>query len=470
VAHRETKLEKDIKRRLKAFGGPLMKKRIEWLHPVAVVFPIEASLLLNQLQWSRLRTLGTKTRAAATSDLAAMANQQREWGLLWNDVQRMKRRIEERWQAPKTLPNWDEIRARMIDEAADRGLTAAQVEQGLRTFANATASDAMRAVESPTVLFGRQLEFAATSRGSALAASDIAESVARLNLTAGTNKPATTVAAKSSAVAASIIGAIYAAFRTGRPRDVVAQTRKVESETNRTLRVLVDAAAYYATHDSGLVDMDAGRHAIEIGRALRATFFARALARAASWVAKWPADSPYFVEWQAAASSRSFESQTVTPDVTPISTIVTSPSAFDGELVTIEGKVGPISIIHRAQKAISSTTLTDGTGAHARVGLTHIKIDSGGLVIGAYAKITGRFSTNHDDFESPVLVPDRRNLTDASATSWFDWVALRLLPVLFVTPHNLAIETSWSVGRDGPGNPLRYRTWASHKRRRIHVD
>ncbi len=470
MAHRETKLENDIKRRLKAFGGPLMKKRIEWLHPTDIVFPIEASLLLNQSQWARLRSLGTKTRAAAAKDLLAMASQQREWGLLWNDVQRLKRKTEDRWQAPKTLANWDEIRARMIEEAADRGLTTAQVEEGIRTFASSTASDVMKIVESPTILFGRQLEAASGSRESALAASDIAEAVARLNLASGNLRPAATVVAKSNAAATSIVSGIHAAFKTGRPRDVLAKTRKVEADTNRTLRTLVDAAAYYAAHDSGLVDMDVGRQAIDVGSALRSTFFARAVARAATAVARWPQDSPYFVEWQTAASSGAFASQAVVPSVTPISTVVTSPSAFNGKLVTVEGKVGPISIVHRAQKAISSTTLTDSTGAHVRVGLTHIKIDSGGLVIGSYARLTGIFSTHHDDFETPVLVPDRRNLTDDSARSWFDWVALRLLPVLCLTPHNLLIETSWSAGRDGPGNPLRYRTWASGKRRRIRVD
>jgi hypothetical protein len=384
----------------------------------------------------------------------------------------LKLQAEDHWQTPKSLPNWDEIRARMIAKAAEKGFTEAQVEQGLRAFEKATGSAAMKPIEAPTIMFGRQLESAASSRHSAIAASDIAEAAAKFNLAvaAGTKKPATNVGAKNLAAASSIVSAIYAAFRTGRPSAVSTKAQRAEKQTEQMLRQLVDAAAYYASHDSGVVDMELGRREIEVASAIRATPFARTLGRASAWVAKWNADSPYFAEWQRAASSKAFESRVAFPDITPISSIVMSPATFDGQRLSIEGKVGPISIVHRANKVISSTSLTDGTGAPIKVGLTHIKIDSGGMVMGTYARIIGTFSASHADFETPVLVPERRNLTEDSEASWFDWVALRLLPVLFLTPHNLLIESSWSAGRDGPGNPLRYRTWASNRTRRVHVD
>jgi hypothetical protein len=470
VAHRETRLEKNIKRRLKAFGGPLMTKRIEWLQPTDTTVPLEAALALNQARWTQLRMLGAKTRTGAAKDLVAIASQQREWGRLWNDVQRLKRRVEKAWQTPSTLPNWDEIRTQIQEQAADRGLTDEQVTRGLRAFASASASDAMRTVEWPTILFARQLGSAAALRDSAFAAGEMAEAVANVNLAAANTVPSATTGASNATAAVALINSVYTALKTGRPRDVLTRARKVEGETNRMLRPLVDAAAYYASRDAGIVDMVRGRRALDVGNALRATFFARAVARAAAWIARWPTDSPFFIEWQAAASSKAFESRSAVPTVTPISNIVRSPSSFEGAFIAIEGMVGPISVVHRGQKVISSTSLTDDTGAHIRVGIDHIKIDSGGLVMGTYARIAGRFSATHESFATPVLVPDRRNLTDDSATSWFDWAALQLLPVLSVTPHNLQIETSWSLGRNGPGNLLRYRTWASNQRRRIRVD
>jgi hypothetical protein len=120
--------------------------------------------------------------------------------------------------------------------------------------------------------------------------------------------------------------------------------------------------------------------------------------------------------------------------------------------VTVEGRVGKVKIVHRGRKVISSTSLTDASGAALAVGLPYIKLDSGGIVEGSYARITGRYSRTHADFSSPVLVPDRRNLTDDSRSSWLDWLALELSPICTPAAHHLAAAWSWVAGPDGAAN------------------
>jgi hypothetical protein len=98
-------------------------------------------------------------------------------------------------------------------------------------------------------------------------------------------------------------------------------------------------------------------------------------------------------------------------------------------------------------------------------GVPHYKIDSVGLVAGSYARLSGTFRISSAEFSGPTLIVDRRDLTTDSETSWSDWLSLRLLPILTVIPHGLCVETGWTRGRDGPGNPVRYGVWSANKRR-----
>jgi hypothetical protein len=184
------------------------------------------------------------------------------------------------------------------------------------------------------------------------------------------------------------------------------------------------------------------------------------------WKAGWPPGSPLLGPWLDAARKRAFESAFEAPEPTPLAEIARAPQDFDGKLISVEGRIGPVAITHRGSKAISSTSVSDASGAVIRAGLTHIKLDSGGLVLGSYAHLTGTYALSHADFDTPVLMLDRRNLTADAEASWLDWLELELLPVITPTPHGLGSRWSWMRGTDGPGNLLRFGTWAksSHGR------
>ena len=121
-------------------------------------------------------------------------------------------------------------------------------------------------------------------------------------------------------------------------------------------------------------------------------------------------------------------------------------------------------IKHLGEKVVSSASLSDSNGAVVVVGLTHIKIDSGGLVPGSYASLTGTFAATSSEFPGPTLVLGRRVLTQDSQRSWLDWVQLKLLPIVTTIPHGLTGRWSWKAGPDGPGNLLQYGTWADNRR------
>ena len=62
------------------------------------------------------------------------------------------------------------------------------------------------------------------------------------------------------------------------------------------------------------------------------------------------------------------------------STLWAQSRRYNGKVVTVEGVVGPISNTHFRRKVYSSIWLSEPQGTSMRVGITHIKLDSGGLV------------------------------------------------------------------------------------------
>lgn len=473
MAHHPTELEKTMQRRLKALAGRLQRQRLDWLQKYPIGLEIEATLAIGKRAWPKLRGLGTKWRGSAERDLRGMKKQQDEWSRLWGDIQRLKAKLGATWQPPGNHPEWSSVRERMLSEAKDHGLTRQQVEEKLSDFERASVDDIFQITEKPVVWFGRQLDFAAATRFSALAAADLAAAVAHFNEISekkSAKKPQANLGKRSQGEAFSQIREIYSALQSGRPTSLLKKARTAEAKTGKLLEALITAAAYHAEHDDAGINIHLGREAIQIANAIRAMLLVKSTARYARWLAGWTGDSPQFARWSHAAKTRKFASNAVDVAPTRLADIVAAPGEFDGKYVGVEGKVGPISIVHRNRKPISSCTIHDDSGSYVRIGLEHIKLDSGGLVMGAYARIAGHYSIRRDDFDTPVLVPDRRNFGEDSKTSWLDWLALEIMPSYWSVPHGLAIEWSWIPGRDGAGNLLQYGTWANERRRRIDVE
>lgn len=326
--------------------------------------------------------------------------------------------------------------------------------------------------ERPIVVSGRQLDSAIVGRFSALAAAELAAAVSRFNsiVTNGPlPKPSRTIGRTSEAEASSLLRAVHSALKTGSRAIVRAKAKAAGVRASKLLPLLIKAAAYDALHDRSSVDVALGRHALDVADGLRSVLLIASAARMLGWMAGWPEDSPFFARWVQVAKTTAFRQAVTRIKPTSLSEIANNMHEFDGMRISVEGRVGSITIIHRGQKSISSTTLTDASGAQIRIGLPYIKIDAGGLVPGTFARITGRYASRHEDFDSPVLIPERRNLTDEAGASWLAWLALEMQPFHWSVPHNLSMEWTWSPGGEGPGNPLKYRIWASNERRRIHV-
>jgi hypothetical protein len=304
-----------------------------------------------------------------------------------------------------------------------------------------------------------------------MAAADLADAVGRFNMAyeeGWQRKPAQHTVARANAEIDSLLRSLHQAISRGKRTLVLSKARKAEKRVQELFGPLLIAAAYWAQMSESTEGENyevIARRSIEVGDTIRQALFALSAARLAIWKADWPEESSFLEAWYSAAQSRTFESSFTAPAVTEIAEVARSPQKFNGKYIAIEGRVGPVTIRHRGRKVISSTSLSDATGAVVQVGLPHIKLDSGGMTPGSSAHVTGTFSTNHDDFQAPVLIPDRRNLTEDGRNSWLDWLTLQLLPIFTPTPHALCVRWSWSRGVNGAGNLLRYGTWTRNGRR-----
>ncbi|HEY5948658.1 MAG TPA: hypothetical protein VIV40_24370 [Kofleriaceae bacterium] len=436
-----------------------------WLQPYPLGLRIEAVLACQNQDWSALRRLARRWSSDAIRDLSSITKQQTTWNQLWEDVETFVRLARTRWNAPEDNVHWTAIRQQIAAALADSGLSASQIEQAFDQYSRATIDDVAQALQVPLNLISEQIDASTRGRHSALSATDLALAVSMFNVVGVTpHKPRPGAALAATQRADKFLRELFQKLKSGTRVKVVRTAQAAEQWAGRAVASLALDAGHYARTMQR--PSEVSRKALEIAEAIRIVMFLEAASRKVAWVAGWHDGSRRIEQFREAANNKTFESAYRAPDVIDLDDVLQSQQAYDGRDIAIEGTVGPVAIIHRHTKVVSSTSLTTASGAVLRVGLPHIKIDSGGLVPGSYARVAGRFSLTHADFRGPVLVPHRRNLTGDAQSSWLDWLTLQLLPIVTIPAHHVTAVWTWELGADGPANPLRYGTWSDSSRRR----
>jgi hypothetical protein len=452
----------------KAFGTRYLTRRLEWLRPYPVGVRVASILALQQANWSGLRRKAAEYRREAAADLKGIRQQQADLVQLTGDVAELEKAARRSWKKPKDREEWPEIEAGLVKKLRQKHFTPQQIEEGVAKFAGADADDLIKPLKASLAVYEHQLNACATMRFSALAAADLADAVATVNnavrRSTSPKKPAADLASTAIDKLLASLKALQAALHSGRSSSVLAKSRQCETVAGSQIDRLVEAMAYWIRLGDRTGDAEPARKGVPLADAMRLALLALSAARVAAWKVSLAEASTERQLWVKSAA-KSFASAYDPPGPKPLADVVHAPTSFDGKRITIEGLVGPVAIVHRGpEKVISTSSLSDGRGAVVSVGLTYIKLDSGGLVPGCFASLTGTFIAQGEEFSGPTLQIERRNLTDDSKTSWLDWLQLKLLPIVTPTPHALGGRWSWVAGANGPGNPLRYGTWSDGRR------
>lgn len=206
-----------------------------------------------------------------------------------------------------------------------------------------------------------------------------------------------------------------------------------------------------------------GRRAMKAGALFQEAVYCRALFEWIRFMAQWHAEVKTYKELTAKAASLAATTVGISGTTVSVSTLNGNPAAYDGQDVVVEGVLSNLAITHvTATKVKSTAEVKNSAGVAVNVVLPHIKLDSGGLIVGAYVKLSGRFAaSNAEAGGSPAISLSRLPLGDLAQTSWHAWLRQQLSNVYVVVPHNLETTFSGEPGADGLVNPVKYAVTAN---------
>lgn len=449
----------------KAYGALLKKKRPETPHILLQRDTYLRAALLGQ--WDALSNEASQQRDRAAEGLRELTPIQRELESLRNKVVDLVEEAKSVWTPLQGRADWSDVR-QTIQEKLEGEATPAKAAALMKKLGALRMSDMSNRILAPIHSMAANLDEASESWHALAVGAELAQSVSafhkhtrvRLKETRKLNE----WLAESAATLQGYEKEIWQALRT---RDLK-QLRTVSTALLRWVsgdtldEATKQASALARARESGTSRWTLGKQAIATGELVRGLLLGQALARRTAWMAE--SDLGAAKEWCDAAARLAFPSRWRPSAVLKLGAIWSRGRQLAGKLVTVEGVVGHVSNVHVRRKVHSSAWIADPDGTSVRVGITHIKMDSGGVVEGAYARITGTFVPMDKDFGTPIIRVDQRTYTDDSKWSWSDWKALRLRRLYTPVPHGLTLAWSWEHGEYGAGNQLRYGTWLPFER------
>lgn len=361
-------------------------------------------------------------------------------------------------------PNWAAERVQIKAALRQRGMTAAKAETALARIEAIKAEDVREQTARSLLHSSANLDRMATETLSAICGAATALAVARFNEQALGGIALTDDSAPACEDAANRLKnaekGLWTALRDQNQELALAQSAQLaRTAAGLLMNVAVPHAASVCMRRQASSSQADGRLAMQCGDLLRSLLRAIALGYQASWDLGWPAGSEPARSWLRKAKDLTFPSMIKPPAAVSIASLTGNPAAADGKMASIEGKLSPVTIVHRGRKVISSAQVSDAAGRSVTIALPYIKLDSGGMAPGCHARVSGTWKTSSAEATGPALLVDRLNFGELAKASWSDWATGQIRGIFQAVPHGLAASWSWEPGMDGPGNPLRYGIW-----------
>jgi hypothetical protein len=435
-----------------------------------VALPIQRSTYTFQASvpnWKRVAREASRERARARTGLRDLRPWQEQITTLRTKVEGFVDSTQSEWVPLDHRAEWPDIRQKMLDGAPDE-LAKHGVKKPSRQELEAVADQVgglgrrqiVAMLIRPIERIETQLDETTGSWHASLLGSELATAIASFNLRVRTDvkelRSLDSWLEKTNTTLKDYERDIWRALRQGDKPVAAATARSLLQWTRETLATATKTAAMLARARLMTVNRWAlGPQALATADVLRALLRGQALAHLTTWFARGSSEaSQAWLE----ASLRPFASRWRAPRTTMLHALWGG-AVRSGTTVTIEGVAGRVSNVHTRRKVLSSTWLTDAGGLSIRVGISHIKLDSGGLVEGAYARVTGRYARQDEEFGTPMVTVGRRKFGDDSKHSWEDWVTLQIRRHFTPLPHGLTASWSWERGAIGAANQLRFGSW-----------
>jgi hypothetical protein len=437
------------------------KAALEWgpfdpAHDRARFIPV-----MNGKDWKKLSSLAQSLKKDAQKNLAVIDKTRKQLLSvmpLLDDLEKVAPGL------PPPLPKikgWKEQRQRIATGLRKKGLAPDKVEAILKAEEKRDfrkAPQQLRAMLSPAI---DRIEKTRQRRIASLMGAIHADAVSRFNAAyknPGSFNPNETKAWCRSNHAMLLDGekAVWQLLRDGKPAKAADEAGKLGKKAEAALTPGAELAASVAARrrapGSGAEENVA---ALWVSEIIRGLLRAIALGYVAEGALAWGGKTNPAQEWIEAAQLpfAGYESP-------PAIAVRQFKKRKSGQETTLTGVVTSVSITHRAGKAVSAVKIASDKDSEITAALSHIKLDSGGMVPGAIVRVTGTWTDAIPWLPGgPALIVKRLSYAELGKKGWRDWVTLAIRDVYAPIPHGLAAIWSWEPGVDGAGNPLYYGVW-----------
>ena len=418
--------------------------------------------VMNKLDWKKLASLAqslTKGRQKMLVDIEKSRNQILALMPLLDELDKVAPGL------PPPLPKisgWKEQRKKLEAALRKQRLAPDKIEAILkaeekRDFRKAPRQ--LRAMLDPAI---ERLENARQRHVASIMGAAHADAVARFNTSYKKARPYSAEGTKAwcrtnYGMLSDGEKAVWQLLRDGKPAKAAAAAVKLRKKAETALKSGAEMAASVAARrrqpGPGALENIA---ALWVAEVMRGLLRAIALGYVAESALAWGAKTDPTQGWIEAARKLPFDGY-VSPVAIPVGQFKKRKT---GQEYTIAGIVAGVSITHRAGKAVSAVKIASDKDTQITAALSHIKLDSGGMVPGAIVRLTGTWNDSVKWLPGgPSLVVKRLNYGELSRTGWRDWVTAGIRGVYAPIPHGLAALWSWEPGSNGAGNPLYYGVW-----------
>jgi hypothetical protein len=376
--------------------------------------------------------------------------------------------LEEHFVAPRTRPDWAQLRTGVEQELRSRGRSEAQVKRAIGRLSRLDSDDVVRPHKAAITSYMTELDQYARSCLPALIGAELAAAVARFNLDARRRSRTTPAVSKrdlrttEQQIRRAQKG-FYGDLAAGRfPEIDLPAGRQLDS---RLLDALAAAAQLSSARNPKRTKSEA-QLALRVGTLIRALLRHQAIRYVIAWIGSGEADSRLASEWLRSPAGRTFDSGWTPPAARKIADLAANPTGVAvGTPLTVEGSLGAVTIEHLADVPVSRAALRGSGGGEIWLTTKHRKADSAGMVEGCWVRASGLWVHDAPGAGGPALEISRVPYRELSSTSWSDWLTAELRRVYEPSTQGMATEWSWEAGRDGAGNQLRYKVWFAPERR-----
>jgi hypothetical protein len=418
--------------------------------------------------WKTLSAQASKQHEPSSLGLTELRTMQSELNALRDKVAHLLSEATSVWSPLHARAEWSDIRQKLMN-ALKTKTSPTKAAVMVKKLGAVDASDLSKRILKPIEDRSKSLDEVSISWHARLLGAELAHTVAAFNLhpRGELDESGATLDTWLGNVGSELEEHRKAIWLALRARDLsqlrTGSASMLQWVTGDTLHRATSNAAALARARHGSVNAwKLGPQALGTAELIRALLLGEALARRTEWLAG--SDLGSTKDWFTAARNLPFASRWRQPRSTKLSVVWARAKQLAGKTITVEGVIGRVSNIHVRRKVFSSAWISDAQGTSLRVGITHIKMDSGGFVEGSYGRVTGTFSTMDQDFGTPIVRIDQRKYSEDAEHSWSDWTALELRRIFTPIPHGLTLSWSWEPGAYGAGNQLRYGTWLPFER------